>query len=327
MRRSLTVSLLVALVCGVTRAAEPDTRPVSIYGVPPAEPINSNSAALPLEPVGPSANAVILVLPIASPGSGNYEWVGRGIQQDLVADLSQMTHARVVADPSARAATDERQALDAARQINAAFVLYGQSQISNNQMRVTGELMDTATGRPLAALKATAPVDQLFPLEDSLAAQAAQALPPPPGMPRPTPQAPQTQPALTSSQYDSDEPLPVATPNAQDAAARESSAPPPVDPPADSSSPYYSYTQAVPPTYYTYNTYYTPYYWGYPYYPYYSPWWGGVGVGIGFGYYGGWNHYYHGYYGRPYYGHAYYGRPSGGFHGGFSGGHGGGRVR
>jgi TolB-like protein len=246
---------------------------------------------------GERSNRVLLTLPIAAPGSGEYAAAGQSIQQDLVADLTSLTAARVIAPASARPATDEQSALEQGRQNGAEFVVWGQAQVSGNQMRVTGQLLDVGSGRPLAGLKATAPADNLFPLEDSLAAQIARALPAPLGLVTP---APQTQPAPEGV-----ESVPTSAPIAA--------------PAADSGNPYYSYTATVPQTYYTYNTYYYPGYWS-PYWGYPYPYvWGGIGFYGGF-----WPHHYGWYGGYPYGHYGFHGGYGGGFRGGYGGGfHGG----
>lgn len=262
-----------------------------------------------------ATNRVVLTLPIASPGTGSYASAGQSIQQDLVADLTSLTAAHVIAPPSAHAVMDEQAALEQGRQNGAGFVVWGQAQVSGNQMRVTGQLLDVNSGRPLAGLKATAPADNLFPLEDSLAAQVARALPASIGLLVPPPQ---TQPAVQGTE-----------------AAREPAPLPPAlseqSPATESTNPYYSYTATVPQTYYNYNTYYYPSYWS-PYwdYPYV---WGGIGFYGGWGlYHGGWYHHGwgdHGWYGGRYggyrgYGGGFRGGYGGGFHGGGSAGHAGG---
>jgi TolB-like protein len=268
--------------------------------VPQTQPANPPAIEL--------ANPVVLVLPIAAPMGAPNAWIGRAVQQDMVVDLSQSTRARVIAPPTATAAVDEQSALDQARQANAGFVIYGQAQMSGNQLRVIGGLLDVSTAKPLAALKATAPADNLFPLEDSLAAQAAHALPYPLGLagaPQPPAQTQQPQQGQPD-QYASQPPLPQQNPTYS--SAQVSSAPP--------AEPYYTYIETYPPTYYAYNPYYYPY-WGYPYY-------GGVWLGVGIG----------GYWGHPYYRGGYYRggfvrpgfrgggefRGGGGFHGGGRGG-------
>jgi TolB-like protein len=285
---------------------------VAVAGMAAAQVTPSISVGAPLSS-GNSTGHVVLVLPISPPAAGNNPGISQSIQQDLVADLTTLTSARVIAPVEARPATNEQAALDAGRQNNADFVVWGQSQISGSQMRVTGQLLRVSDGHPLAGLKATAPTNDLFPLEDSLAAQVAKALPAPIGLVTPPPQ---TQPAEQGGYVSEPQPLPTTA-----------------APPNDSGNPYYSYTETIPQSYYTYNTYYYPTYWspywGYGYwgYPYY---WGGIGIGI---YGGGWWPYHHGWYGHGWYGGHYYGHPYaygfrggyGGYRGGFSGGfHGGG---
>ena len=252
-------------------------------------------------PYSPNASGrVLLVLPIAAPPTGKDANISQSIQQDLIADLTTLTSARVIAPVEARPATSEQAALDAARQNNADFVVWGESQVSGSQMRVTGQLLRVSDGHALAGLKATAPSDDLFPLEDSLAAQVAKSLPAPIGLVTPLPQ---TQPAEQGGYVSQPQPVPTT----------------PV-PANDSGNPYYSYTETVPQTYYSYNIYYYPsywspyWYWGYPYY------WGGIGI------YGGWwPYYHHGWYGHGWYGHGWYGHGYGhpygyGFRGGYRGG-------
>jgi TolB-like protein len=254
-----------------------------------------------IQPVTAPVNPVVLVLPISPPPQSQYSWLGKAIQQDMVADLGQMSQARVIAPASVGPASDEQAALDQARQVGAGFVVYGVSQVAGNELRVTGEVLDVATAKPLGSLKATAPITNLFPLEDSLAAQAVKLLPYPLGMAG----APQSQPS--------------AEPPPDSAAQTPTQNEPYVSQQLSDPTPYYSYTESLPRTYYVYNPYYYYYpYWGYPY----SPYWGGVSIGFGGGYF--WHH--HGWYGgRPFYGHpGYIGRGGafrggGGFHGG--GGH------
>src|SRR6185312_5250755 len=139
-------------------------------------------------------------LPVSPPPTGDYPWVGKAIQQDLVADLTESTVAQVIAPVSAPQVTDPQAALQAGRQAGATFVLFGQAHTSGELMRVTGELLDVSSGRPLAGLKATAPADDLFPLEDSLAAQALQALPPSLARANTGPQGAQPMPAPYAEQ-------------------------------------------------------------------------------------------------------------------------------
>jgi TolB-like protein len=134
-------------------------------------------AAPPATQPAPQAisNATILVLPFEPP-TGNYSWVGRAIQQDLLVDLTQMTRAHVLA-PSGPPASDADSALRAARDAGANYAVFGSAQSAGSQIRATGQVLDVATGRTLGNFKATAPADDLFPLEDAVAVQVVRALP------------------------------------------------------------------------------------------------------------------------------------------------------
>ena len=118
----------------------------------------------------------VLVLPFASASGGN-DWMGKAVQQDLLTDLTQGTTTRVLAPSSAAAAHDSEAALLTARNSGASIVVFGQAQSAGKEVRLTGQVLDVATARPLGALKATGPSDELFHLEDALAGQVFLALP------------------------------------------------------------------------------------------------------------------------------------------------------
>jgi TolB-like protein len=132
-------------------------------------------ATQPGSPSGVSPADKVIVLPIESP-DGTYKWVGKAIQQDMLVDLTQMTRAQVAA-PSGPPAADADAALRAARDAGAAYVVFGTVQNAGAQLRVIGQVLDVASGKSVANLKATAPADDLFPIEDALAMQVARALP------------------------------------------------------------------------------------------------------------------------------------------------------
>src|SRR5579872_6570892 len=77
-----------------------------------AEPVPVPDAPAPQYAAGAPARApadrVVLVLPVYSPSQSASPWLGKAIQQDIVADLTQMTRSRVIAPASAPAASDEQ---------------------------------------------------------------------------------------------------------------------------------------------------------------------------------------------------------------------------
>jgi TolB-like protein len=123
------------------------------------------------------AQGTILVLPFTAPSGASDAWIGKAVQQDLLADLSQGTVSHVIAPASAPAAADQDAALGAARQLGASTVVYGQAQVAGKEVRLSGQVLDVASGKSLAAIKSTGPTDQLFHLEDALAGQVFMGLP------------------------------------------------------------------------------------------------------------------------------------------------------
>ena len=295
-------------------------------------PAAASFAETPATQPGPQslANSTILVLPIEPP-AGAYGWVSRAIQQDILVDLTQMTRAHVLA-PSSAPALDADAALRAGRDAGADYVVFGLAQSSATQLRVTGQVLEVANGKNLAYLKATAPADDLFPLEDALAVQVARALP---GASAPV--LPTTAPGDTAAPR----PLPTVVYGQQPYISEVTPAPQYDTTGGYSNGPY-------PDVY--------PGYYDYPYYPFYYPYAGfywGTGVVItGHHFHDYYDHFHgpgymhgpgytHGFDSRPYvsphvnpgvYSHANRGglrgsagfggaRGFGGGHAGFSGGH------
>ena len=243
MSRLLTVVAVSFICAGALRAAQPAT---SQEEVP-----------------------TLLVLPVAAP-AGKYEWVGRAIQQDMAVDLTRMTRARVIS-PSGPPARDASEALRAARDAGAQYVVHALAQISGDQLRVSGQLSEVSSGKVFSPIQATAPLDDLFPLEDALAVQVARGLPASLAVNLP---APQTQPSAPAQGS------PVA---------------------AVSGPPEWVSVQTPAPSYYAasgggaYYAYPYPYaYYGYPYYYggfWAYGWWGPGVVIVHHGWdHGGWDH-------------------------------------
>jgi TolB-like protein len=119
----------------------------------------------------------VLVLPFSAPSSGKFNWIGQSIREDLLADLTPHVRGNVLAPADAAPAPDPRSALDAARRRDASIVVFGNAEAIGEQVRITGQVLDVASGSALAGLKATGPGDNLFGLQDALAAQVVRAIP------------------------------------------------------------------------------------------------------------------------------------------------------
>lgn len=134
-------------------------------------------AASPTTKPATTEPAPVLVLPFAPPAAAQYQWIGRGVQQDLLADLTPHVNGPVAAPDDAAPASDSASALQAGRNRRASIVVFGSAQSVGDQLRLTGQVVDVASGKPLAGLKATGTVPSIFRLEDALAAQVIRAVP------------------------------------------------------------------------------------------------------------------------------------------------------
>ena len=111
----------------------------------------------------------VLVLPFTAPAADGYQWVGQSVQQVLAADLTHGTTLKVIAPSSAQPAADADAALKSAADVGASIVIFGQTQIIDKEIRLTGQVLEATTGQAITGLKATGPTDQLFHLEDAVA--------------------------------------------------------------------------------------------------------------------------------------------------------------
>ncbi len=142
----------------------PDTQPK-------AESAPANSPAT--DP-GPS-NGKILVLPFeaVNPNESN-PWLGKSVQQSLVADLMVSAPDRVVAADQPVSTVEA--ALAVGRREGARYVIAGGFVTSDRAVRITGQVLDTTNGHAISGLKATGDTGQIFRMEDGLAFQVKERL-------------------------------------------------------------------------------------------------------------------------------------------------------
>ena len=255
----------------------------------------------------------VLVLPFKSLNPSPYQgWLGRSIQQSLLADLTTAAPDRAMsADVEP---TDATGAIEAARKAGARYVVDGSFVISGQDLRLTGQLLDVNTGNAVAGLKATGPANDVFRLEDQIAAEVRQKL----ALGRPVMQNPYAPENPTGAGVQA-----PAQPTNPEQGYYTAVAP--QSPPVENYYNSYYYDNTTPAYGYGYDNGYYGY--GYPFYPFY----GGVFVYGGGGYY-----HHHGYdhdgYGRGghYSGGGGYTSRGGGFGGhvggSFGGGHAGGGI-
>ena len=225
------------------------------------------------------ATGKILVLPFqpVNPNDST-PWLGKSIQESMVADLTVAAPDRVIAADQTAGTLDAAVALG--KQNGARYVIAGGFVTVDRELRVTGRVVDVETGKAVAGLKATGDPGQIFHMEDALALQVraqvlGQQVGPMQPVPAEQPPANAQTPAPDAGNYAN----PTPTPQYYSSYA---SAPAPVIYGGDSSA--YAYYPN------TYLSGYDPYY--YPAYPYYNPYYycdygyfGGCypfGLGIGF---------------------------------------------
>ena len=123
------------------------------------------------------ANGTILVLPfqLLNPADTN-AWVGKSIQESLVADLTAVAADRVKSineiAPTAEAA------IALGKKHGARYVITGGFATVDRELRITGQVLDVETGKAVGALKITGDPSKIFRMEDRLAMQARSQLMP-----------------------------------------------------------------------------------------------------------------------------------------------------
>ena len=95
-------------------------------------------------------------------------WISQAIDEELTGDLTRNPAVKVLRVSSAMPVADR---LKLANQQNAQRLVVGSYQTVDDQIRITGEVIDPADGESLGQLKVTGVKRDLFKLEDSLAAE------------------------------------------------------------------------------------------------------------------------------------------------------------
>ncbi len=105
----------------------------------------------------------VIVLPFSDGATHENDSICAGVQSSLVADLPHASAAT-----SASGLEQSADAARAARSAGAQYVVMGQLQRIDSQVRLTAQLFD-AGGQPIGAAKESGDLHELFTLEDKLA--------------------------------------------------------------------------------------------------------------------------------------------------------------
>ena len=139
----------------------------------PAAVLADVPATQPAAAVPASTEAKVLVVMFQPVEPTDPDWIGRAVQQSLVADLSRTntsTSIQPFADQSRVSSVNE--AIDAGKHADARYVIFGSYQRIDPTLRITGQIVDISTGKVVAGLKATGSDRELFDMQDTLAFQA-----------------------------------------------------------------------------------------------------------------------------------------------------------
>jgi adenylate cyclase len=151
-------------------------RPVHIFRLRFEQPVAVGRVTLPTSSSKPS----IAVLPFNNmSGDPDQEYFGDGIAEDIITALSKLRGFFVIARNSTFAykgkAPDIRQV---ARELGVRYVLEGSVRKAGERLRVTGQLIDAASGNHIWAERYDRPTTEIFALQDEITASVVAAIEP-----------------------------------------------------------------------------------------------------------------------------------------------------
>lgn len=123
------------------------------------------------EPLGLAlpANPSIAVVPFRNmSGDPEQRYFAEGIVEDIIAGLSRVRSIFVIAHGSSSSYTDRVDARQAGRDLGVRYILEGGIRRAGDRLRVTAQLVDTASGGHVWADRYDGPVEDLFALQDRI---------------------------------------------------------------------------------------------------------------------------------------------------------------
>ena len=158
-------SLIVALILGST-------------GLLPAQESTTQPTTAPA--TQPTDSPRVLLMPFGEITDGpSHDWIGRAIEQSLLADLSRINGIKPVVylnTANANKVMDPIAAIKAGREMDADILIFGSYQIVGDSLRITGQIFDADSAEPIGGLKASGKISDLFTMEDTLGAQVRTAI-------------------------------------------------------------------------------------------------------------------------------------------------------
>lgn len=120
----------------------------------------------------------VLVLPFEELSDAPQRaWVGKAMQDSLIAELTRSGLVAVITPPAdAQPTKDAAAAAQLARDQHAPLAILGSYQLVGEELRVTGQMIESIDGEHIAAIKATGSLRDLFSIEDMIGSQVRRDL-------------------------------------------------------------------------------------------------------------------------------------------------------
>jgi serine/threonine protein kinase len=130
----------------------------------------------PAQPAGQEKSIVVLPFENLSPDPDN-EYFSDGLTDEIITDLSQIASLRVISRSSSMQLKGSRPDLKTvAAQLNVQYVLEGSVRKAGNAVRVTAQLVDPESNRPLWAEKYSGKLEDIFEIQEQISRKIVDAL-------------------------------------------------------------------------------------------------------------------------------------------------------
>jgi TolB-like protein/class 3 adenylate cyclase/tetratricopeptide (TPR) repeat protein len=155
-------------------------QPIRVYALSPASTATLAQAHRPKEALPLPEKPSIAVLPFENlSGERDQEYFADGMVEEIITALSRFRQLFVIARNSSFAykgrALDVKQV---GRELGVRYILEGSVRKAGNRVRITGQLIDTATGAHLWADRVDGGLEDIFELQDQVTASVVGAIAP-----------------------------------------------------------------------------------------------------------------------------------------------------
>jgi TolB-like protein/Flp pilus assembly protein TadD len=157
-------------------------RPIEVFCIISNDPVPISvtvaAAGKPARTSAPSDKPSIAVLAFTNmSGDQEQEYFSDGISEDIITDLSKLPELHVIARNSSFAYKKQAASLpDVARDLGVRYLLEGSVRKAGNRVRVTAQLIDSATGGHIWAERYDRDLTDIFAVQDELTREIIAAL-------------------------------------------------------------------------------------------------------------------------------------------------------